>query len=218
MMVGAANGILMAQPLGLANSSEEWWPLIVGSTAVGLGGGFALSHYRKPTAGQGTFVATTSLLGVGTAGLVLAATADDDVDLGDGAYTTITLGLDVGAVTGILLAPKVNWSRRRSYVVGASAAVGMLLGSMVGALVAGQADGSAGQTGSEVDPDGIALSMLLGMWGGFAGGVFLTADMPPDPTFGGGPAAAVAPTTPTVSVGPTVLPGAGVGLGAGGQF
>ena len=219
MVVGAANGVLLAQPLGLADSSEEWLPLVLGTTALGLGAGFAVAHQRNPTPGQGTFVATTSLLGVGTAGLVLAAADDDDVDLGDGAFTAVALGLDAGAVTGTLLAPTLDWSRRRSYYVGAGAAIGMTLGAMIGALVAGQAQGSANQTGDEVDPDSIALSMLLGMWGGFAGGVFLTSDMAPDPAFARPAAPTAAPIGPApVAVGPTVLPAGGLGLGASGQF
>ena len=161
----------------LTDSSEEVLPaLLVGGT-VGAVGGLALSRGLELTSGQVMFATNLALLGFGTSALA-GALLDDDGEFDNGEMSALTLGLDGGALAGVLLAPKITWSAKRARVVGVASMAGFFAGSLAGAaFVDKNADGSSG----DPDPDAVAVGVLAGMWGGFLLGVKLTDEYATDP-------------------------------------
>jgi hypothetical protein len=176
LALGVANAGLLAAPTGLADE-DEVLPLVLGASTAGAIGGFALSRQLDLTAGQAVFAANTSYLGVGTAGLFMAMLDDDDLGR-DRALTALTVGLDGGALGGLLIAPHLSWSRSRAHVVSGATVVGTFVGGMMGGLLAPSSRDGAGD--SDIDPRVLAGSMLIGMWGGFAGGIAATRSFTPD--------------------------------------
>ena len=81
---------------------------------------------------------------------------------------------------GLGVLSTIHWSRGRARFVGAASLVGTFIGGMVGGLLATSKDAD-GTTHTNADI--AATSMLVGMWGGFAGGVALSTDWAPDPRF-----------------------------------
>ena len=179
MSLGLANAALLLVPMDLTDSSEEVLPaLLVGGT-VGAVGGLALSRGLELTSGQVMFATNLALLGFGTSALA-GALLDDDGEFDNGEMSALTLGLDGGALAGVLLAPKITWSAKRARVVGVASMAGFFAGSLAGAaFVDKNADGSSG----DPDPDAVAVGVLAGMWGGFLLGVKLTDEYATDPKF-----------------------------------
>ncbi len=180
MSLGAINAALLLVPLGTSDSGDEILPtLLVGST-VGAVGGLALGKSLHLTRGQTMFAGNLALLGIGTSAMIGALIDRDDGAFDAGEMTALTIGLDGGAVAGLVLAPKLDWSYRRARFVSATTLVGTFLGGMVGGLLATDRDPAGNST---TDPDTAVGSMLAGMWAGFAGGVLMTRDFAPDPTY-----------------------------------
>jgi hypothetical protein len=184
MSLGLINASLLLVPLELTDSSEEVLPaLLVGGT-IGAVGGLALSRSLELTSGQTMFVTNLALLGLGTSALA-GALVDTDNELDNSEMSALAIGLDGGALAGVLLAPKINWSHRRARFVGMASMAGFLAGSMIGA---GFTEETGDGTTGDPDPDAIAIGILAGMWGGFLLGVKLTDNYAPDPRFGPKPA------------------------------
>jgi hypothetical protein len=214
MSLGALNAALLMVPLGTSDNAEEILPtFLVGSTA-GAVGGLALGKGMNLTRGQTLFAANLALLGIGTSAMAGALIDRDDGEFDPGEMTALAIGLDGGAAAGLILAPKIDWSYRRSRFVSATTLVGTFLGGMIGSLMATERDEETGT--STTDPDTAVSAMLLGMWGGFAGGILMTRDFAPDPRHRKDMAPGPAP-----SAGVTVAPLIGdhhMGVTAGGTF
>ena len=206
MSLGLLNGALLLVPLHLDDSSEEVLPtLLVGGTAGALGG-LALGRALDLTSGQTMFATNLAVLGLGTSALASALiNRDDDLDRGE--MTALVVGLDAGAIAGLALAPKVDWSYRRARFVGVATLAGTFLGTMLGTALATD-KASDGRTNT--DEDLAVIGVLVGMWGGFVGGIGLTSDWTPDPRF-------ARPATPAVTATPLVGSGR-YGLALSGQF
>ena len=199
--LGAANGLLLASPLG-AEGEDAF--LSIGLAGAALGGTTALllADRARPTRAQASFASTLSILGIATTGLGLAIVQPDDIGE-DSVLLLLAGGLDAGAATGIALAPRLDWSKSRARLVGLSLFLGALAGVGGSAIFVGE---------PETDSDGraYAAATLAGMWGGFGLGVHLTRDMQPDPRF-------AREQAPTAHVIPTAVEG-GMALSLAGTF
>lgn len=201
LLLGAGNGLLLSSPLGL-DTSEQVLGVGLAGMALGAGAGLAVADYARPTVGQSSFVSTMSFLGFATTGLGVVIARNDNID-GDLVLTLLAGGLDAGAVTGMVLAPRLEWSKGRARLV----QLGSLLGGLAGLGIAAIITGDPSDDGEERL---LAASTLGGIWGGFGLAIRLTRDMAPDPRFA--PSAAG-----QVALVPTLI-GDAPGLVAGGQF
>jgi len=215
LTVGMANGALLLKPLNDTHSAESVMGVLTLSSAVGAAGGFAVSRGEKLTPGQALFATDTTFLGVGSAALI-ASIMDNNNQIDNGELTALALGLDGGAIVGLALAPKVDWSQRRARVVGMGTLAGTLLGGMVAGLAAPKQKNADGTTSTDFDPDFVSTSLLVGAWAGFGASIYMSRDMAPDAKYDPRyqkPAAA----NPPVSVMPIVR-GDGFGAAIGGSF
>jgi hypothetical protein len=216
--LGLLNAALLLVPTDNSETSEEvLTTLLVGGTA-GAAAGIALGKSLDLTEGQSLFATNVALLGLGSS-LIVSTMMDDDED-GDaeaGAMTALVIGLDGGAAGGLLLAPKIKWSRGRARFVGAATLVGTFLGGMIGGLLATDQvmNPETGTTDSETNPDIAAAGLLVGMWGGFAGGIALSTGWAPDKRFRTDlPPPATSPTpTPAPAPAPTITAAPMIGDG-----
>jgi hypothetical protein len=195
LLVGAANGALLIEPTGWTRPESVIGLLFFGS-AIGATGGFLYGQTAKLTAGQATFVGNVTLLGVATAALGAIAGSSDQ-KFGHWENGTLAIGLDAGLLAGALVAPKLDWSARRSKIVFAATGVGALAGGMLAGLTTNNRSTSPdGSTSSDPNGDVVAWSMTAGMWAGFGIGALMTRDSAPDPKFSqSSRGAASAPTT-----------------------
>lgn len=192
MLVGLANGLLLAEPLG-ADGSEPFQVAALGGLALGGITGLLYGDRVQPTRGQMSFVGTLATLGFATAGLGLVVTAPDIE--ADTVLVTMAAGIDLGAAAGLVLGRDLTWSSGRARLV--------WLGALVGGL--GGLGGSLLVAGDDVGGRTTAGATLAGTWGGFALATYLTRDMRPDRRFLGAP--------PAVMLAPLAVPrGAGFGL------
>ncbi len=192
MLVGLANGLLLAEPLG-ADGSEPFQVAALGGLALGGATGLLYGDRVQPTRGQMSFVGTLATLGFATAGLGLVVTAPDIE--ADTVLITMAAGIDLGAAAGLVLGRDLTWSSGRARLV--------WLGALVGGL--GGLGGSLLVAGDDVGGRSTAGATLAGTWGGFALATYLTRDMRPDRRFLGAP--------PAVVLAPLAVPrGAGFGL------
>jgi hypothetical protein len=209
LMLGVLNGALLLDPLEKTDSGAEVLPVLLLGATTGTVAGLALGHSLDLTEGQSLFATNLALLGFGTAALTGALLDDNgDGEVDPSAMISMTVGLDAGAVGGLLLAKKIKWSRGRARFVTAASVVGFFIGGMVGSLLATDKDPVTGE--SRTNADIAATGMLIGMWGGFGGGIALSADWAPDPRFS-------APAQPTVTAAPMVGDQA-YGLSVSGRF
>jgi hypothetical protein len=150
--------------------------LFVGS-ALGATGGFAYGQAADLTDGQSTFLGNAVLLGSATAALG-AITGSRDGEYGSWETGTLALGLDAGLIAGALLAPRLDWSKRRARAI--------LAGTAVGALAGGMAAGLTTKKNEDDEYHGgvVAGFMTAGLWGGFALAVLMTREWEPDPKYG----------------------------------
>jgi hypothetical protein len=200
-------------PAGQEGSSEEvLGTLLLGGTA-GAVAGLALGKTLDLTEGQSLFATNVALLGLGTSLIVgTMMDRDEDGEVEDGQMTAMVAGIDGGAIGGLLLAPRIKWSRGRARFVGAATLVGTFLGGMIGGLIATKEEvDETGFESSTTDPDIAAASLLVGMWGGFAGGVALSTGWSPDKRYRNdlappAPAAPGATPTPTPPPAPAPAP------------
>lgn len=208
--LGAANGALLLVPLHADDESDQILATLAVSSGIGVVGGLAVGKKLHLSEGQTMFAGTVALLGIGTSAITAALIDDDDGKADGSEMGTLAIGLDAGAIAGLAIAPKINWSKRRAKYVGIASLAGCFVGSMVGALAATdkQADGT-----HDTDPDVAATGLLVGMWGGFAAGIALTGDFAPDPSH-----TAAAPTTAPTSLVPFVGPQREVGVTLAGGF
>ena len=182
LMAGAANGALLIQPTGWTRAESVLGLLFVGS-AIGATGGFVYGQATDLTEGQATFIGNITLLGAATAAFG-AISASGDGEFGDWENGSLAIGLDAGLAAGVLIAPKLTWSARRARVVMAATGVGALVGGMLAGLTTQkETSGIDGTVEKEANGDVVAACMTAGMWGGFALGVLMTGDSPPDPKF-----------------------------------
>jgi hypothetical protein len=190
--LGVLDAALLLEPMNLDNTGTQVMTSLLVGGAAGTAAGLALGRNLHLTEGQTYFATNIGLLGVGSAAVVAAVTdkrGDGRVDAAS--WDAMLIGLDGGAAAGVLLAPKIHWSRGRARFVGAASLVGTLIGGAVGTLLATRTDPQTGT--STTNPDIAAGSMLVGMWGGFAGGVMLSNDWAPDPRYRAAPAPALTP-------------------------
>lgn len=195
MLIGAANGLLLAEPAG-ADGSEPFQLAVLSGLALGGIGGLVYGDRVQPTRGQMSFVGTLATLGFATAGLGMIVTAPDIS--ADTVLITMAAGIDVGAAAGLVLGRDLTWSSGRARLVWLGALVGGLGGLGSSLLVAGNDVGGRSTAGVT----------LAGTWAGFALATYLTRDMRPDRRF--------ATQTP-VAVAPIAVP-RGAGLGVSGVF
>ena len=200
MTLGAANALLLAEPLG-ASSSETWQAGVLGGMALGSAAGFLYGANYRPTSGQITFAGTLATLGIASSGLGLVLT-QPDVD-SDAVLYTMTAGLDVGAAAGLVLGHDLTWSPGRARLVWLGSLLGALGGVATTILIMGTDDDS--DTAARV----IAGSALAGVWGGFGLAVHLTRNMRPDRRF--------LPAVSDLQVTPVAVR-RGAGLGISGRF
>ena len=94
---------------------------------------------------------------------------------------TLAIGLDVGLVGGALIAPKLNWSSKRSKQIFAASTLGLLIGGATPGLFTKRNSNDPGD--DDYNGDLIAGCMTASMWGGFILGIAMTGDQEPDPKF-----------------------------------
>ncbi|MBK9037515.1 MAG: hypothetical protein IPL61_40765 [Myxococcales bacterium] len=197
MLIGAINGLLLADPLG-ADTSERFQMAVLSGLVLGGGAGLLYGDSARPTRGQMSFVGTMATLGIASAGLGLIVTNPDVSS--DTVLYTMTAGLDLGAGAGLVLGKDLTWSSGRARLVWLGALLGGVAGFGTALLIGGN------DTGDELGraTAGIALA---GTWGGFALAAHLTRSMRPDRRYLRPPLAA------QVQVTPLAMPhGAGVGV------
>ncbi|MBL9014086.1 MAG: hypothetical protein JNL83_07910 [Myxococcales bacterium] len=178
LLVGAANGALLIEPTGWERPESVMGLLFFGS-GIGAGLGFIYGMNADLTRGQATFVGNMTLLGTATAAFTAIAGSRDG-EFGAWENGTLALGLDAGVVAGALIAPRLDWSARRSKIVFAATGVGALLGGMVAGLTTSKTNETADR---EESGDLVTTCMTAGMWGGFVIGILMTRDSTPDPRY-----------------------------------
>lgn len=177
MLLGAGNGLLLANPLG-AQTSEEWNVTVLGSAALVMGAGLYYGQTAKPTRGQVSFAGTMATMGLATVGLGLVI-IQPDIEDEDGVLLAMAGGLDAGAAAGLVLGRDLTWSPGRARLIWLSALLGGLLGGATGVLLFG--DGESDDANTE---GRIAASLTLGgAWGGLLLGAHVTRNMKPDARF-----------------------------------
>jgi hypothetical protein len=214
LTVGMANGALLLRPLHDTDTAEQVLGVLTLSSALGATAGFAASRGEKLTPGQALFATDLTYLGVGSAALI-ASLEDRNGKLDNGELATLAIGLDGGALAGLLIAPRVDWSQHRARMVGVGTLAGTFLGGMVAGLAAPHTKNADGSTSTDFDPDYVATALLLGAWGGFGASIYLTRDTPPDPKLD--PRYQAAGANPPVTVMPFVR-GDGFGAAVSGAF
>lgn len=198
-LIGVANGLLLADPLG-ADRSEVFQVSALTGLLLGGGAGLIYGDRARPTRGQMSFVGTMATLGLATAGLGLVVTAPDVSS--DSVLYTMTAGLDLGAASGLVLGKDLTWSSGRARLVWLGALLGGVAGFGTSLLI-------GGDDGGEDYGRAAAGITLLGTWGGFALAARLTHDMRPDRRYR-------TPPTVTAELIPIAVPhGAGVGVAGG---
>jgi hypothetical protein len=168
-LLGLTNGALLVEPTGYSNGSSIMGLLTAGSV-LGAGGGFAYGQLAHLTGPQATFAANVAVLGITTAALG-SVTGSTNSKFGGWEDATLAIGLDGGALAGLLIAPHLDWSSHRANI----AFLSTFVGALVGGLVAGAVENpntSANTTSNDVD----AAALTAGLWGGFALGILLTRD------------------------------------------
>lgn len=208
LSLGITNAALLLRPLGRTATSEEILPILLAGSVVGAGAGLAVGHGLALTRGQVMFAADLGLLGVGTVALT-SGLFDKDDQADDTELIALQVGLDVGVAAGLVLAPQVDWSYRRSRWVGAASLAGFFAGSLIAV--------GATDKGEDPDPDVVGASVLTGMWAGFGLGVMLTRGWDPDPAGGTGATGATGGTAATMTLVPRVARDQ-IGVGVAGGF
>jgi hypothetical protein len=202
VLLGAANGLLLASPLGI-ESSEGFLSLGLAGAALGGASMLVLSDRVRPTVGQVSLASTTSVMGLATVGLGMAIIQPDDIDP-DTLLLLLAGGLDVGAAAGAGVARNLTWSKGRARLVSLGAFLGAL-GGFGGTAIA------FGEPESNGEARLMAGAVLGGMWGGFALAIHLTRNLEPDPRFAEGAA-------PSFAVVPTMVGDGGSGIAVAGTF
>lgn len=198
LLIGAANGLLLFEPLG-ADSSEQVQLSILGGMALVGGAGFLYGQNYRPTRGQMSFAGTLATLGIASAGLGLVVT-NPDIEA-DTVLVTMAAGLDLGAAAGLVLGKDLTWSSGRARLVWLGALLGAVGGFGTAILIGGDGGDSDGDTYGRLT----AGATLAGTWGGFGLATYLTRDMRPDRRYRVGASGPV--------LAPLAVPrGAGVGL------
>jgi hypothetical protein len=210
LMLGVSNGALLIQPANYHDAASVMGLLTLGS-AVGAAGGFIYGENAELTNGQSLFVGNLMLMGSSTA-LLTAVTANRDGNYGGFENTTLAIGLDGGALIGAIVAPHLDWSPKRSKLVFASTFIGALAGGLVAGTIAQPRNG--GSTTDE-NPSIVTGAMTGGLWGGFALGILLTRDLPPDSKYLSASARGDGTST---SFAPMIGPNGQLGVMSGGTF
>ncbi|MEO8845459.1 MAG: hypothetical protein ABI591_24385 [Kofleriaceae bacterium] len=211
LMLGISNGALLIQPANYHDAASVMGLLTLGS-AIGAAGGFIYGENAELTNGQSLFVGNLMLMGSSTA-LLTAVTANRDGNYGGFENTTLALGLDGGALIGAIVAPHLDWSPKRSKLVFASTFIGALAGGLVAGTIAQPRNG--GSTTDE-NPSIVTGAMTGGLWGGFALGILLTRDLPPDSKYLSASASRGDGTS--TSFAPMIGPNGQLGVMSGGTF
>jgi hypothetical protein len=196
MMVGAANGGLLAKPAGYSDDHEQWGPFVLGTTALGGAAAFGVALKADLTTGQSLFTTTLAASGIASTMLGVAVAQSGELQADDSALVALAIGLDAGAVAGLALSPMVTWSQRRARYVATATLIGAGAGISGGAIL----------TGDSKDARTIGTGGLIGLWGGMLAGITLTSGWEPDPRYQEKTAPAAAPAPPY-----TVLPAVGDG-------
>ncbi len=213
LTVGAANGALLLSPTHNTDNAEQVMGVLTLSSAVGTLAGFAASRGERLTPGQSMFATNITFMGVGSAALIASIT-DGDGHHDNSALTALAVGLDGGALVGLAVAPRVEWSNRRAQVVAMGSLVGTLVGGMAAGLVAPKTANEDGT--SSLSQNFVATSLLIGAWAGFGAGIYMTRDMAPDPKYDPRFQKTASRDNPV-----TVMPmirGDGAGIAMGGTF
>jgi hypothetical protein len=177
LMAGAANGALLIKPtLDGDYEADDVVGLIFLGSAVGTGAGFAYGQAADLTEGQSTFLGNAVLLGTSTAALT-AMLGSKNGQYNNWENATLAIGLDAGLLGGALIAPQLDWSKRRGRFV--------IAGTVLGALGGGMIAGLTTKKDNDDDYNGnvIAGSMTAGLWGGFVLAILATRGSEPDPKF-----------------------------------
>jgi hypothetical protein len=211
LMLGISNGALLIQPSNYHDAASVMGLLTLGS-AVGAAGGFIYGENSELTNGQSLFVGNLMLMGSSTA-LLTAVTANRDGNYGSFENTTLALGLDGGALIGAIVAPHLDWSPKRAKLVFASTFIGALAGGLIAGTLAEPRNG--GSTTDE-NPSIVTGAMTGGLWGGFALGILLTHDLPPDSKYLSASSARGDGTS--TSFAPMIGPNGQLGVMSGGTF
>ena len=187
LIAGAANGAFLVKPILEPNyDAEDVVGLLFIGSAIGAGAGFAYGQAADLTEGQSTFIGNAVLLGTSTAALT-AILGSRNGQYDNWENGTLAIGLDAGILGGALLAPQLNWSKKRSRIVLAGTVLGALAGGMVAGLTTDKREDMTGDDG-EYNGNVIAGCMTAGLWAGFGLGILMSRDYAPDPSFNKGPA------------------------------
>jgi hypothetical protein len=206
LTVGAANSLLLSEPLGLWDGENAAKKVTTTTLLASWGtaaAGLAFADHYQPTRGQVGVTGTFGMMGVASTLLTLAIIQPDDID-GDSFLTITALGLDASLIAGGVFASKLDWSQSRARYVGLGAGLGALAGAGGSLLV-------IGEDGDEDSARMAAGLTLAGIWGGFALTTHLTRDMAPDYRF------RVKPAAPQMTIAPSVVKNA-PGLAVLGSF
>lgn len=157
------------------NYYDEWEPttiadLIWASATVGAVAGGALSTAFGATPGRASYVSSAALWSSVLFGLLGAAAGRDDRYLDDRALLASAIGLNAGAVTGVLTAGAVSPSIARVRFLD--------LGALAGGAIAGGLYLSASDR--NVEPQGAMIITSFGIAGGLGTAWWLTRDMKQD--------------------------------------
>jgi hypothetical protein len=212
LVAGAANGAFLIKPMLEPDyDAEDVVGLLFLGSAVGATAGFAYGQAADLTEGQATFIGNAVLLGTSTAALT-AVLGSRNGQYNDWENGTLALGLDAGILGGALVAPHLDWSRKRSRVVMA----GTVLGALAGGMVAGLTTEKKREMMSGDDAyngNVIAGCMTAGLWAGFGLGILMTRDYAPDASARSKAPAKSTPTSVTPYVGDQAM-----GIMAGGTW
>jgi hypothetical protein len=200
LFTGAANALLLSQPLGLFSSSSDVLTFTLASSWGLATAGLIAADRIRPTRGQVNVVQTYGLMGIGSTWLTLAMAQPQSLS-GDSFMTITALGLDGGLAVGAGFAAKLDWSNSRARLVQMAALLGVIAGAGTSFIL-------LSDFGSDNTDRLAAAITLAGMWGGFVTGVYLTRDMEPDYRFR---------RASSVSLAPAPIPHGG-GLSVVGSF
>jgi hypothetical protein len=210
LLAGVANGALLIRPTEAYDPDDVMALLFFGS-AIGAGSGFIYGRNADLTSGQSTFLGNAVLLGTATAALtgILGSTNGEYDNWENGA---LAIGLDVGLLGGALLAPRLDWSPRRSSTVLAATVIGALIGGALPGLITKRDENES------YNGDVIAGAMTAGLWAGFGLGIVMTRDAAPDVRYRNTGAANTARNAGMTSYIPYVGEQGQIGLMAGGTW
>jgi hypothetical protein len=206
LYVGFEEGLVLSLWNQSQSSSSSRWQgqtvadVIWGLSTVGAVGGGALGTTLGSTPGRASFVGTSALWTGVVVGLLAAGASGSDSDRAPNALLAAGIGLNAGAIGGLLAAGAVSPS------------IGRVRFLDVGAIGGGLLVGGLYLAGAGRNPDGRAASVLTGL--GVAGGLGVawaaTSGMPADRLNEGG-----GPKPGSVAVEPALVPlpgGAAVSL------